>query len=237
MDRNRDIEVARDTFARHEEIYLRGHEDWMRHVRKLEDYYLAGGRQWSDEDRAKQYDKGVPCHEVDIVKPAVNAAIGYQISNRVDISYVPRGGEADEKSAKLVSKVARQVLDNAAWRFAETDMCLDGFIQQRGYLDIRMSYDNNDLGEPVIRVVDPMDGMPDPDARSYDPDGWQDWVETRWLTGDEIEQNYGLDARQAVVDRARSTASERNFGDERGVNREGFGDRQPITYALSLIHI
>lgn len=231
MDSNRDIELAREIFERHEECYLRGHEPWMRHVRKMEDYYLAGGRQWSQEDRAKQYEKGVPCHEVDIVKPAVNAAIGYQIANRVDISYVPRGGEADEKDAKLISKVVRQVLDNAAWRFAETDACLDGFIQQRGYIDITMNYDRNDLGEVELRVVDPMDGMPDPDAKGYDPDSWEDWQETRWLTAAQIEGSYGDAASREVVARAGRSTDDRNFGEERGISREGFGEGQPGNYA------
>ncbi len=227
MDRNTDTEIARDINGRVEECYRRGHNDWMRHVRRLEDYYLAGGRQWTEDDRATVESEGRPCFEVDVVKPAVNAAIGYQISNRVDISFVPRGGEADEQSAKLMSKVVRQVLDNADWRSRETDICLDGFIQQRGFLNVEMNYDNNDLGEIELRVIDPMDAIPDPDAKGMDPDSWTDWRETRWLTEGQIEGEYGRDVAQAVVGKVSQLAKgwDDDFGTEDGVDRSGFAER------------
>lgn len=235
MSTNRDKEIAREINERVEEIYRRGHEDWMRHVRRLEDYWLAGGRQWREEDRAAVEGEGRPCFEVDVIKPAVNAAIGYQIANRVDISYVPRGGESDERSAKLISKVVRQVLDNAEWRFAETDMCMDGFIQQRGFIDITMNYDDNDMGEIALRVIDPMDALPDPDAKSYDPDGWTDFTETRWLNAAQIESAYGRDAAEAVVASVNSisNADDDDFGTEQGIDRAGFGEKVPGMYSYS----
>lgn len=227
-DRNRDVETAQDICGRFEEVYLhRGHVNWMAHAMRLEDYYLAGGRQWTDEDRAEmeQGENPRPCREVDVVKPAVNAIVGYQIANRVDASFVPRGGEADERTAKLLSKVVRQVLDNADWRNCETDACLDGLIQQRGYIDVRMDYENNDLGEVALRVVDPLDGIPDPDATSYNPDDWLDWHEARWLTLDQIEADYGADAAAEVKARAAETSTSYPLGAEEGVARQGFGQR------------
>ena len=235
MDSNNDLYIAREVNERVEECYRRGHEEWMRHARRLEDYYLAGGRQWKKEDRVAVEESGRPVFEVDVVKPAVNAAIGYQIANRVDLSFVPRGGEADEHSAKLMSKVVRQVLDNAKWRFRETDICLDGFIQQRGFLSVEMDYDNNDLGEISLRVIDPLDGIPDPDAKDVDPDKWSDWQETRWLTAGQIEDDYGKDIAQAVQRKTDEMARgwEDDFGTERGVNREGFAEQLPGTYGYA----
>lgn len=227
-DINRDRELANDLCGRFEEVYLhRGHVEWMKHAMRLEDYYLAGGKQWTAEDRdaMENGDNPRPAFEVDVVKPAVNAIIGYQIANRVDASFVPRGGEADEKSAKLMSKVVRQVLDNARWRHRETDACLDGLIQQRGFIDVRMDYERNDLGEVALRVVDPLDGIPDPDATSYDPDDWLDWHEARWLTLDQIESDYGKDAANEVKARAAEATAQAPLGAEDGVARGGFGTR------------
>lgn len=230
-DRNRDAELAQEICGRFEEIYLhRGHVNWMAHAMRLEDYYLAGGKQWTTEDRATMEDESNPrpCREVDVVKPAVNAIVGYQIANRVDLSFVPRGGEADEKTAKLVSKVVRQVLDNAHWRSCETDACLDGLIQQRGYIDVRMDYERNDLGEIALRVVDPLDGIPDPDATSYDPDDWLDWHEARWLTLDQIEAEYGEAAANEVKAKSAETSTSYPLGAEQGVPRQGFGERSHL---------
>lgn len=227
-DRNRDTETAEELCGRFEEVYLhRGHVQWMAHAMRLEDYYLAGGRQWKadDRDEMENGDNPRPAFEVDVVKPAVNAIIGYQIANRVDPAFVPRGGEADEQSAKLISKVVRQVLDNANWRFRETDACLDGLIQQRGYIDVRMDYEGNDLGEIALRVVDPLDGIPDPDATDYDPDHWQDWHEARWMTASQIEGEYGIDVANEVKARSREARADKPLGDEHGITRQGFGQR------------
>ncbi len=232
-DTNNDRTLAREVFDRFGEVYLRGHEDYMVKARRLEDYYLAGGRQWLDGDRSVIEAEGRPCYETDIVKPAVNAAAGYQIANRVDVSFVPRGGEADEENAKLMSKVVRQVLDNANWRHKETDCFLDGLIQQRGYLDVRMDYEMSDLGVPAIRVPDPLDVIPDPDAKSYDPDDWHDVHEARWLTRSQIEQNYGKDAADAVVTASISYVNSTSLGAEYGVDRGGFDERMPGMYAMN----
>lgn len=224
-DTSQNREKAIEIFERYQEVNDRGHEIYMREARELEDMYLAGGRQWRPEDRATLEDEGRPAYEVDIIKPAINAIIGYQIANRVDVSFVPRGGEADEQSAKLISKVIRQMLDNAKWRSAETMMALDGLIQRRGYLDLTMSYEENDLGELALRVIDPMDGIPDPDASEYDPDSWFDFNETRWLTADQIEQEYGKDAAEQVVAYTEEMfGADEKFGTEHGIKRFGFDD-------------
>lgn len=227
-DRNRDSELAKELCGRFEEVYLhRGHVRWMAHVMRLEDYYLAGGCQWKQEDR-DEMENGAnprPAFEVDVVKPAVNAIIGYQIANRVDTSFVPRGGEADEKSAKLMSKVVRQVLDSAKWRQRETDACLDGLIQQRGYIDVRMCYQNNDMGNVALRVIDPLDGIPDPDATDYDPDYWADWHEARWMTASQIEGEYGKDVANEIKARSKESRADAPLGDEHGIQRQGFAGR------------
>lgn len=224
-DASQNREKAVEIFERYQEVNNRGHEQYMREARDLEDMYLAGGRQWRAEDRAKLESEGRPAYEVDIIKPAINAIIGYQIANRVDVSFVPRGGTSDERSAKLVSKVIRQMLDNARWRSAETMMALDGLVQRRGFIDLTMNYENNDLGELDIRVIDPLDAIPDPDASEYDPDKWLDFTETCWLTADQIEQDYGKDAADQVVAYTQEMfGAEEKFGTEHGIDRRGFDD-------------
>lgn len=230
-DTNNNRDVAREVFWRYDEVYHRGHSDYIRHARRLEDMYLGGGRHWLDEDRKAREGEGRPCREVNVILPTVNAAAGYQIANRVDISYLPKGGLADETAAKLMSKVVKHALENTRYRYAETDAFLDGLIQQRGYLDIRMDYSDSLQGEPRIVNLDPMDVLPDPDSNSYDPDGWADNRITRWLTAREIESIYGQGAMEAVTEAWHGYCDEVHFGAEH-VRREGFGDGLPPSYGM-----
>ena len=205
----------------------------MVHARRMEDLYLGGGRHWRKDDRAIMEMDGRPCREVNTILPTVNQAAGYQIANRVDISYLPKGGRADEQSAKLMSKVTKHSLENTKFRYKETDMFLDGLIQQRGYLDIRMDYEDSLDGEVKITVPDPLDVIPDPDAKSYDPDDWADVRTTRWLTEREIEGVYGKDAAEQVVGSSLNYCDEVNFGDGI-VKRGGFDNDMPISYAMGM---
>lgn len=216
---------ARFVFDRHEEIMARGHERYCRHASRLEDFYLGGGLQWDPDARAALEGEGRPAREVNQCLVAVNTAAGYQIANRVDIGFQPRGRGADEQTAKCVSKVLKQQLDNTGFRFVETDQFLDGLIQQRGYYDLRMSYDDSEYGELSLDPLDPLDVLPDPDAKHYDPDRWADVLVTRWLTKFELEQTYGKAEAEEVVARSVMYADQDNWGEERGVRRRsGFGD-------------
>lgn len=227
---NRD--KARDVFWRFWNVYERGFEKWMRHVARLEEFYLGGGRQWLPEHRATVEGEGRPCYEVNIVKRAVNQAASLQIANRLDVSYLPRGGQADEYIAKVLGKVTKSVMDKAGYRYEETDAFLDGLIQQRGFIDMRMSYEDNFLGDIAITADDPMDNLPDPDGKTYDPDGWTDHHKTRFLTARQIEGLYGKDVADEIVGSSVSYCDLTDFGSE-VVERAGFSGMPP-SYARGM---
>jgi hypothetical protein len=70
-----------------------------------------------------------------------------------------------------------------------------------------------------------MDVIPDPDAKSYDPDDWADVTITRFLTGDEIEADYGKAKREEVEAEYGSGVGEEDFGEDLdGIERNRFGD-------------
>lgn len=208
-DKNK-LTRARANWARYEYGRVRGHRDYCRQARRCEQMYLGAGQQWLEEDArilAEQDRKPVEDNEI---FPAVNAAIGYQIFNRMTISFSPRGQGADDATAETLSKVAQQISDNCKLHWKETQVFSDGMIQQRGYFDVRMGFEDTIVGEVRIEVLDPLDVIPDPDAKSYDPDDWNDVIVTRWYTYDEIEQLYGKAARQQVEAYA---PDERDYGE------------------------
>ena len=190
-----DTGLARNNWQRYLYGKDRSHLEYMEKAQRNEGMYLGDGKQWSDADKAILEDEGRPFYELNQIMPSVNAALGYQIQNRLDIAFRPRGGKADQQTANVINKLIRQVCDQNKLHWKETCVYSDGLIEQRGYYDIRMDFNHNMLGDIAIGVDDPMDVIPDPDAKSYDPDDWADVIVTRWLNADEIEQRYGRDAR------------------------------------------
>lgn len=220
--------AARDNWARYLYGKDRGHTDYLPHAARCEDMYLGGGRQLTPEQRAALIAARRPGYEFNEIKPSINSAIGYQIHNRMDIAFKPRGGDSDLFKATILSKVAMQVVDLCAVHWHETQMFSDGLIQQRGYYDVRISFDENIKGEIVVGTLDPLDVIPDPDAKNYDPDKWGDVIITRWLTLDEIGQIYGKAARKRAEE---SNDAGHDFGDlEDGVERSKFATRKDWGY-------
>lgn len=176
----------------------RGHREYCALARKLDGFYLGGGRQWRKEDRDAVEDQDRPAFEINECLPAVNGAVGYQIQNRTEFTYTPVGEKGDAATANALSKIAKYYLRKNRFNWVKTQVFFDGAVQQRGYYDIRMVFDKNLLGDISIRDEDPMDIIPDPDARDYDPDNWADVIKTGWYTADEIEERYGKKRRKKV---------------------------------------
>lgn len=225
--------VAAENWKRYRYGIERGHRDYTESAVFLEGYYLGGqydgdgnlmpGGHWTAADLDVLRDQGRPAYESNQTMPALNSAFGYQISNRMDISFRPRSGKATTKLAESRSKVAMQIANNNKLHWLESEVFQDGMIQQRGYIDCRMDFDDNEQGELRFDVLDPLDVIPDPDAKSYMPKSWADVTVSRWLSLDEIEGLYGIEVRNKAEESACYTG-ERDFGeqDNDGAERSKF---------------
>ena len=225
--------IAADNWQRYKYGLDRGHRDYTESARFLEGYYLGGqydgsgnlqpGGHWSADDLAVLEEQRRPAYENNQTMPALNSAFGYQISNRMDISFRPRSGAATKELAESRSKVAMQVAGNTKLHWIESEVFQDGMIQQRGYYDIRMSFEDSEQGELSAASLDPLDVIPDPDAKGYDPRSWGDVIVLRWLSLDDIEGLYGIEMRLKVESSAPSF-DDRDFGDhdDDGVERSKF---------------
>ena len=221
--------VAADNWKRYQYGLNRGHRDYTETARFLEGYYLGGtysgdgklqpGGHWSEADLDVLDAQRRPAYETNQTMPALNSAFGYQIANRLDISFRPRAGAATRELAESRSKVAMQIANNNKLHWQESEVFQDGMIQQRGYFDVRMDFDDNAQGELRVSVLDPLDVIPDPDAKSYNPKDWSDVIVTRWLSLDEIEGLYGAEMRMKAEDAAVYTG-DRDFGEQDGDSAE-----------------
>ena len=219
---------ARENWQRYCYGKDRGHIEYTEQAARCEGMYLGGGEQWIAADKAILTDQKRPFYEFNEVMPSVNSAVGYQIQNRMDIAFKPRGGKSDLETATVLQKVAMQIADSTNLHWLETKVFSDGLIEQRGYYDVRIGFDRNMFGEVTIFDLDPRDVIPDPDAKSYDPDKWGDVIITRWLTLDEIEQIYGKDARLKAE---ASNDHGQDFGDmDEEVPRNRFGTVNTALY-------
>ena len=223
MDTALDTKLASELWDRYTYVVARGHRPYTFQAALCERMYLGGGRQWDADEAAALIAQKRRPREFNEILPSVNAAVGHQIRNRLSISFRPRGGNADQVQADIRSKVIMQIADQTHLHWKETEVFSDGLIQQRGYYDVRMSFDANMSGDIRITVPDPMDVIPDPDSKTYEPDGWSDVIYTRWLTEDEIAADYGQAAADAVM-AAKVDDADLGSYDDTGAERSKFAD-------------
>ncbi len=218
-----ELTLVRQNLDRFQYGILRGHRNYVETARTNDNFYLGGGLQWNEEDKTFLSSAGRPAHENNGIFPAVNTAIGMQLQGRVDISFKPRGGASDEEIAQTLSKVVMQVCDDIKYQWKETQVFADGMIEQRGYFDYRISFDDTMTGNIETRILDPKDVIPDPDAQDYDPETWQDVIILRWMTFDDIEQLYG---HEKAVQVEAMHGTDANYHGDGGVRADAdFNDR------------
>ena len=218
------LKLARKQWDRYTAAMDRGHTDFQRQALKNEDFYMGAGFQWDADVKAALEAMNKPWLEENIIFATVNTVLGYQTQSRMDIAYKPRE-IGDQETSDILTKLGMFIVDQNRFPWVESQVFADGMIQQRGYFDIRMSFDENINGDIKIKALDPLDVIPDPDAKSYDPSDWSDVITTNWMSVDDIRTTYGLGAYRQVIE-AIAKGSEPDFGsDELGVERNRFANR------------
>jgi hypothetical protein len=181
-----------------------GHKNYVRDAKLFDKYYI--GEQWDDEVLAELKGQKRPAMTINLVLSTINAMIGEYIGTRQDIDVKPVSVDANEETASALDKIIGHILHDSKSKYLEKQVVLDGLVQERGYFDIRMNYEENIFGEAREDALDPIDVIPDSGARDYDPRKWNEVHITRWMTPDEIEEQYGPEkgSRVRFVDAANS---------------------------------
>ena len=221
MTIKKNLKLAKDQWNRYTTGSERGHTEYQRTAKRNENFYIGGGRQWDDEAKRVLEGQGKPWLEENIIFSTINTVLGYQTQSRMDIAFKPRE-ENDQNASDLLTKIGLFVLDQNKFPWVESQVFADGLIQQRGYFDVRMEFDDNFNGDVTITDLDPLDVIPDPDAKTYDPDGWADVIVTKWMTMDDLKTTYGIGkwrSAQGMIE------DEPDFGaDAYGEERNKFGN-------------
>ena len=220
-----DLELANNQWNAYTRARDNGHEEYIHMAKKCDQYYR--GEQWDEFDMQQLDDQGRPALTINTILPTVNAVLAEQSTKKADIQFKPRGG-GNQEIADVLTQVYSQIADNNKLDWVEQQVFSDGLIQDRGYFDVRIDYDDHIQGEVRVEAKDPLDILIDPDAKHYDPRTWNEIFETKWMSIDEIEEVYGQDK----ADRLRFLAETGTTlgADSMEFEEERYGDTDEYNY-------
>lgn len=166
----------------------RGHKTYINLATTCDQFYR--NMQWDPAIKAEVEDAGRPALTLNIMFPTINAIHAESIKRRVDFRFKPNKPQYED-AAYAMTKLFKLELSRNHYNWIESQVVLDGLIQSRGYFDVRMNFEDNINGELSITTRDPLEVIPDPDAKEYDPNTWKDVITTTWLSLEDIEAMYG----------------------------------------------
>lgn len=174
-------------WMRYQFVRDNGHADFVKKADKCNNFFI--GMQWDPNDMALLQAQRRPALTINKIISTISNVLGEQIQNRSDISFQPRSG-APVELAETLTKVFRQIADSNQLDWKRSDMFADGIITSRGFLDVRLDFNDSMMGEVKIDHLNPKNVLIDPDAEEYDPDTWNDVFVTKWVTWQDIEMLY-----------------------------------------------
>jgi hypothetical protein len=187
---------------------------------KCDRFFL--GDQWDPTDKARLELVRRPALTINKILPTVSNIMGEQIQARAETSFRPRSG-APAETADVLNKVYKQIMDNNQMAWKRSDMFADGIITSRGFLDVRIDYNDSMEGEVRIDPMNPKNVIIDPDGEEYDPDTWNEVFTTKWVTADDIAVLYNPEDAELLRNREQSYFP---YGyDSIQAFRDRFGDR------------
>lgn len=226
-----DSELSYRVWHRYAYVRDNGHTQYVAKADKCENFFA--GDQWDAGDRAKLEAVRRPVLTINKILSTVSNVLGEQINNRAEISFRPRSG-ASSDVADVLNKVFKQISDNNQLAWKRSDMFTDGVISSRGFLDVRLDYNDAMQGEVRIENINRKNVLIDPDADEYDPDSWSEVMTTKWVTADDIAVLYSK--ADAELLRNRDNASFPYGYDSVQMNRDRFGDARTAQYNTGFDH-
>jgi hypothetical protein len=180
--------IANAQWAAFWRAYHGRHDQYVREADKFQNFYCDN--QWDEAAASKLENEGKPVLTINVSKKTINAVKGTYGNTRPDIIFKPKKNAADEQ-ARTLTHLVEHILQTNKYKHIEAAAALDGWVMDRGYLDVRMNFETNVLGDVEISDIDPRDVIPDPDAKDYDPDKWAEFFVIRWKSLDDIDVEFG----------------------------------------------
>jgi hypothetical protein len=203
--------LARKQWERYRWMRDAGHDSYILEADENEGFY-TGDRQWEESDLQELDAAGRPAETINEILPKINNITGQQIAERKEVTFKPRDDKADPATAKLLKKVTKQIQQSNSMDDLVTDVVEDGMILNRGFLEFTVEFRQPGMpGDVKIKKKHPKTILIDPHADSYDPDDWHDFIESRWMSYNDIKATFG---------KAKADALE---GKQLGTDKESYG--------------
>ena len=200
-----EYKVARENWRAYSFNRDNGHIEYVQKADLCEKFFQ--GLQWEEKIRRKLMRQNKPVLTINKTLATISTVMGEQIDNRVDVSFKPfRDGNSETASA--LSKTFLMIANMNRLHWKESEMFDDGIIGSRGYLDIRVEFDKNMVGDVVVTVPNPKNVVVDCDGNSYDPDEWEEVIISKWMSALEIERQYGKGKADRLKNREQSGFAE-----------------------------
>ena len=180
---------------------LKPHNDWARVAKECVEF--LEGDQWTEEEKAILKQMRRTALTINKIAPLYRLVIGYQSSNRMDVNFLPTSdSQSSEDVATVLNNVFKAEAGRTDLKFTDTDVFADGLSTGRGYWDLDLCFDDNDMGELEVYASDPFSKYIDPDCMHYDLSdnkyGAAYIQDSVWTNLDNINSKFGSDAAIAV---------------------------------------
>lgn len=176
---------------------LPGHKEWALSAKKCVDYFE--GRQWTAEEITKRAERGLESLSFNEIGPLVRLVIGYFQNNKTETVFLPgNDAKSTQDLAELLSKIVKHIGALNQQPFVETEAYLDGLLTGRGFLETKLNFEENLLGDIEISAFDPFNVYLCPDSTEYDLDKHPYIQKSKMVSLDEIKAKYGAEAKELL---------------------------------------
>ena len=136
-------------------------DDWRNQAK--EDFAFRAGEQWSDKDKSVLEGERRPQITFNRIDPVIDAVAGTEVSNRQEVSYIPRE-EGDVKKNELYTAAAKWFREQCDAEDEESDAFQDVLTCGMGWTETRLDYEEDEEGAPVVNRIDPFEMFADHSA-------------------------------------------------------------------------
>jgi hypothetical protein len=177
------------------------HEAWAKIATECTNF--LEGQQWTEREKQILQAEGRPISTKNKLGALMRIMQGYQRQNRYEAKFLPgNDGSGSAETAKLINAVSAQIDEINQSDNKDSQMFQDGLTTGRGFIDSRLSFTTNRMGQILEKCKDPFTILLDPESDDYDPNepegGWGFFLENRWMSPLDIYMMYGNEAFDAI---------------------------------------
>lgn len=164
---------------------------------------MLEGEQWTEAEKAALRAMRRTALTLNGIAPLYRLIMGYQSANRTDVTFLPTSdSQSSEDVADILNNVFKSEANRCDLNYTDTDVFADGLSTGRGFWDVTLDFEDNELGEQKVQAKDPFSIFIDPDCQHYDlsdnNQGAGYIQESVWTNLDNINEKYGSEAAMAV---------------------------------------